>query len=102
MASELESIRIEDITRIFSGISFENLDIQLYTRPVNIFEVFDAITWTANKDMSISLELINAGRKKDIDIFSLLYSFEKMIERNNGKTPVQSFSLTFIPMFYDF
>lgn len=102
LASRQERININEIARIFKNLSFENLHIKFYARPINMLEVFDTISWTARENMDFTLEVINVFQPKDIDLDAAIYAYKKMIERNNGKILTQSFSLTFTPMFYDF
>jgi hypothetical protein len=52
--------------------------------------------------MKLTLEFINLRFPADLKLFNYIYMSEKMILRNNGNTPLASFSLIFNPLFGEF
>lgn len=93
---------IQDVKNILPQLSFKELDIQIYSEPANIIELFDSITWKKNENMKLSLEFIQVDLPEKINIFNYIYMSEKMIKRNNGNLPITSFSMIFHPLFWEF
>lgn len=91
-----------DIEILVSQSSFDELHIRLYSKPLNIIELFDLIKWKASPKMKIILEFINLDLPLDINLYEYLYLSEKMVKRNNGIMPLASFSIIFNPLFYKF
>ena len=93
---------LDDIPTLLSVNSFDDIHIRLYSEPLNLIELFDAIDWEASKNMKLSIELINVDLPLDINLYEYFFLTEQMIQKNNGMIPLESLTFWFDPLFYAF